>query len=81
MVGTGRQWSWEEFGKLPFEEIPCDIHCVTKWSKLRHQLRRRLAGHAVREAEPLDAFATAYSYGGYTTNLPIEEITEGGRGW
>src|SRR3954447_9514368 len=34
MVGQEREWTWEEFGQLPFEDVPCDIHCVTKWSKL-----------------------------------------------
>ena len=28
-------------------------------------------------AEPLDAYAMAHSYGGYTTNLAIEDLTEG----
>jgi DMSO/TMAO reductase YedYZ molybdopterin-dependent catalytic subunit len=34
MVATAREWTWEQFHKLPFETVPCDIHCVTKWSKL-----------------------------------------------
>ena len=29
MVAEPQEWSWEEFGQLPFEEIPSDIHCVT----------------------------------------------------
>src|SRR3954451_9825487 len=34
MVGQEREWTWEGFQGLPFETVPCDIHCVTKWSKL-----------------------------------------------
>ena len=34
MVAEEREWTWEEFAALPFETVPCDIHCVTKWSKL-----------------------------------------------
>ena len=34
MVAAERAWTWDEFGALPFETVPCDIHCVTKWSKL-----------------------------------------------
>ena len=26
-----RNWSWDEFRKLPTETITQDIHCVTKW--------------------------------------------------
>jgi len=29
-----RNWTWDEFRKLPSETITQDIHCVTKWSKL-----------------------------------------------
>src|SRR4026209_682888 len=32
MVGAQQEWTWEEFHVLPFETVPCDIHCVTKWS-------------------------------------------------
>src|SRR5829696_2714358 len=34
MVGAEKEWTWDEFRELPFENVPCDIHCVTKWSKL-----------------------------------------------
>src|SRR6266436_2207053 len=27
-------WTWDEFLKLPRTEVACDIHCVTRWSKL-----------------------------------------------
>src|ERR1044072_4931267 len=34
MVGAQQEWSWDDFHALPWETVPCDIHCVTKWSKL-----------------------------------------------
>src|SRR5512145_404380 len=34
MVDPERGWTADEFRELPFETVPCDIHCVTKWSKL-----------------------------------------------
>ena len=39
MVGGQREWNWEEFNQLPSENVPCDIHCVTKWSKLDTSFR------------------------------------------
>jgi DMSO/TMAO reductase YedYZ molybdopterin-dependent catalytic subunit len=33
-VGQGRELTSEEFQALPFQTVPCDIHGVTKWSKL-----------------------------------------------
>ena len=77
MVGQEREWTWDEFAQLPFEMIPCDIHCVTKWSKLGTSFGGVSLDTLLEEAEPLDAFAMAYSYGGYTTNLAIEDLTDG----
>src|SRR4051812_46290835 len=39
MVGNQLEWTWEEFAQLPAEDVPCDIHCVTKWSKLDTSFR------------------------------------------
>jgi DMSO/TMAO reductase YedYZ molybdopterin-dependent catalytic subunit len=77
VVAEEREWTWEEFGELPFEEVPCDIHCVTKWSKLGTSFRGVSMDTLLEAAEPLGPHAIAYSYGGYTTNLPIEDLTDG----
>jgi DMSO/TMAO reductase YedYZ molybdopterin-dependent catalytic subunit len=78
--GRQKTWSWAEFRDLPSEDVTVDIHCVTKWSKLDTTWQGvsvdtllDLAGH--------DApFAMAHSDGGYTTNLPVEDLT-GGKAW
>ncbi len=80
MVGNELEWTWEEFNRLPAEEVPCDIHCVTKWSKLGTSFRGVSVDTLLEAAQPLDAFVTAYSYGGYTTNLAVEDLTDG-RAW
>jgi DMSO/TMAO reductase YedYZ molybdopterin-dependent catalytic subunit len=80
MVAEPREWTWDEFRALPFEEVPCDIHCVTKWSKLGTSFGGVSVDVLLEQAEPLGAYATAYSYGGYTTNLAIEDLTDG-RAW
>jgi DMSO/TMAO reductase YedYZ molybdopterin-dependent catalytic subunit len=80
MVAEEREWSWAEFNDLEFEEVPCDIHCVTKWSKLGTSFRGVSMDALLEAAEPLGAFAMAFSYGGYTTNLAIEDLTDG-RAW
>jgi DMSO/TMAO reductase YedYZ molybdopterin-dependent catalytic subunit len=77
MVAEPREWTWEEFGALPFEQIPCDIHCVTKWSKLGTSFGGVSVDLLLEAAEPLGAYVTAYSHGGYTTNLAVEDITDG----
>jgi DMSO/TMAO reductase YedYZ molybdopterin-dependent catalytic subunit len=80
MVASEHTWSWDEFGRLAFETVPCDIHCVTKWSKLGTSFRGVSMDTLFEIAEPLGAYAMAYSHGGYTTNLPLEDLT-GGKAW
>jgi DMSO/TMAO reductase YedYZ molybdopterin-dependent catalytic subunit len=80
IVGQARAWTWDDFNGLPFEDVPCDIHCVTKWSKLGTSFRGVSVDVLLGEAEPLGAYAMAFSYGGYTTNLSVEDLT-GGRAW
>jgi DMSO/TMAO reductase YedYZ molybdopterin-dependent catalytic subunit len=80
MVAGEKEWSWEEFRQLAFEEVPCDIHCVTKWSKLGTSFRGVSVDTLLEGVEPQGEFAMAYSYGGYTTNLPLADLT-GGKAW
>ncbi len=80
MVASPTSWSWSEFNALPQEEVPCDIHCVTKWSKLDTSFRGVSVDTLLEAVEPLDAFAMVHSYGGYTTNLSIEDLSDG-RAW
>ena len=53
-----KSWSWDEFRTLPSETLTADIHCVTRWSKLRHDVGRSVGGHAPgrrRARRPLPA--------------------------
>jgi DMSO/TMAO reductase YedYZ molybdopterin-dependent catalytic subunit len=80
MVGNELEWTWEEFGRLPAEEVPCDIHCVTKWSKLGTSFHGVSVDTLLESAQPQGEFSMAYSFGGYTTNLALDDLT-GGRAW
>ena len=69
-------WSWEEFLSLPSKTYLTDIHCVTKWSKLDTKWKGvsvdTLFTHV--DLDPKAMYVTAFSDGGYTTNLPLQEI-------
>jgi DMSO/TMAO reductase YedYZ molybdopterin-dependent catalytic subunit len=80
IVAAEREWTWQEFHELPFEDVPCDIHCVTKWSKLGTSFRGVSLDTLFEGVEPLGPYAMAYSFGGYTTNLAIEDLSDG-RAW
>jgi ferredoxin-NADP reductase/DMSO/TMAO reductase YedYZ molybdopterin-dependent catalytic subunit len=76
---TVRSWSYDELRSLPVQKITTDIHCVTRWSKLDTTWR----GVSLDELIPEDAgvrYALAFCDGGYTTNLPLRDIT-GGKAW
>jgi DMSO/TMAO reductase YedYZ molybdopterin-dependent catalytic subunit len=75
-----RGWTWEQFRALPSEEITRDIHCVTKWSKLDTVWRGVSVDTLLEGIETSAEYVTAYSDGGYTTNLPLEDVTGGKRG-
>ena len=70
-------WTWEEFRALPSEKITRDIHCVTKWSKLDTVWRGVSLDTLLAGIETSAAYVTQYSDGGYTTNLPLEDVTDG----
>jgi DMSO/TMAO reductase YedYZ molybdopterin-dependent catalytic subunit len=80
MVGREHEWTWDEFHELPFESVPCDIHCVTKWSKLGTSFEGVSVDTLLDGVDAQGGFAMAFSYGGYTTNLALPDLT-GGRAW
>ena len=75
-----RAWSWEQFRSLPAEAVHCDIHCVTKWSKFDTEWEGVPVDALLGEDPPREAFVIAGCDGGYSTNLPITDVT-GGRAW
>jgi DMSO/TMAO reductase YedYZ molybdopterin-dependent catalytic subunit len=81
-VGEEARWSWEQFLALPAETPTVDIHCVTSWSKFGTSWKGVSVDtlFAGLEVEKDDGFATAYCDGGYTTNLPLSDLT-GGKAW
>jgi len=76
-VGDERSWTWEEFLALPAEEPTVDIHCVTSWSKLGTGWEGVSVDTLLEDVELLGGYSMIHSYGGYTTNLAIEDITDG----
>jgi DMSO/TMAO reductase YedYZ molybdopterin-dependent catalytic subunit len=77
---TLKSWTWQEFGALPAEEVTVDIHCVTRWSKLDTRWRGVPVDALLGEGGEDAPFVLAFSDGGYTTNLPAEDVT-GGKAW
>ena len=61
--------------------ISVDLHCATKWAKL-DSTWRGVSADTLLEAigKHAEKFVMITSYGGYTTNLPLADLT-GGKAW
>jgi DMSO/TMAO reductase YedYZ molybdopterin-dependent catalytic subunit len=75
--GDEHAWSWTELTALPTESVTVDIHCVTRWTKLATQWRGVALDTLLEDVETAADFALVHSYGGYTTNLPLEDLLDG----
>ena len=79
-TGVRRRWSTAEFRALPRETFSVDIHCVTTWSKFDTRWEG-VSLDTVLDGLPTTAtHVMAMSDGGYTTNLPLEDLV-GHRAW
>jgi len=76
-VDEERSWTWDEFRALPSETVTRDIHCVTKWSKLDTVWTGVSLDTLLGFVETDAGYVTAFSDGGYTTNLPVEDLRDG----
>jgi DMSO/TMAO reductase YedYZ molybdopterin-dependent catalytic subunit len=79
-VDDTRRWSWKEFLALPSETFTVDIHCVTKWSKLDTTWTGVPVDTLLDGVDTSAEFLTAWCDGGYTTNVPLQDLNDG-RGW
>ena len=79
-ISEERSWTWDEFQALPSEDFTVDIHCVTTWTKLDTQWTGVSVDTLLDGVDLEGGYLTALCDGGYTTNLPVEDVT-GGKAW
>ncbi|MDR2988423.1 MAG: sulfite oxidase-like oxidoreductase [Nocardiopsaceae bacterium] len=77
---TPKTWSWDEFRALPSETVTVDIHCVTRWSKLDTAWEGVSLDTLLGQSDCTGAYVMAHCDGGYTTNLPVQDVL-GGQAW
>jgi DMSO/TMAO reductase YedYZ molybdopterin-dependent catalytic subunit len=79
LVRAPGTWSWDDLLALPAQRFTVDIHCVTKWSKLDTVWQGVSidAIFAKLDLDPRARYASAWSDGGYTTNLPLGDLLDG----
>jgi DMSO/TMAO reductase YedYZ molybdopterin-dependent catalytic subunit len=82
LVDQPMTWSWDEIHALADSSFSGDIHCVTTWSKLGVTFRG-VSVDTLLTLSPPSPSAThmlVMSHTGYTTNLPLADVT-GGQAW
>ena len=79
LVDNPTSWSWNQMHDLEQSEYRGDIHCVTTWSKLDTSFGGVSVDLLLAAAgpKPEAAYVMATSTTGYTTNLPLADITDG----
>jgi thiol-disulfide isomerase/thioredoxin len=76
-IDQPKRWHWDGFRALPHETITKDIHCVTKWSKLDTHWEGVSLDTLLAQVTTAVSYVIAFSDGGYTTNLPLDEVLNG----
>lgn len=75
-VEAERAFDWQALQSLPRREVTADFHCVTRFSTLDNLW----SGFATRDVlgaiapSPDASHAMIHCYGGYTTNLPLDDL-------
>ncbi len=74
---TSETFDWDSLHALGLQTLTTDIHCVTHWSKLGTTWRG-VPVPTLLEAAGVDdlPYALVTSYGGYTTNVPLEDLVD-----
>ncbi|GAA2378059.1 molybdopterin-binding protein [Catellatospora methionotrophica] len=76
-AGQRHRWDWKQLMALPSERPTVDLHCVTKWSKLQTRWQGVSLDVLFEGVDTAADYAMVHSYGGYTTNLPYEDLLNG----
>jgi DMSO/TMAO reductase YedYZ molybdopterin-dependent catalytic subunit len=75
-TGEIHRWDWSAFTSLPTETVTKDLHCVTRWSKLGTEWTGVSLDTLLADVETAADFVMVTSYGGYTTNMPLEDLLD-----
>ena len=76
LVERETTWTWDEFRGLPRAEVVCDIHCVTRWSRLDNRFEGVPIGEILARVRPTPEakYVLIHADPDYTTNLPLADL-------
>jgi DMSO/TMAO reductase YedYZ molybdopterin-dependent catalytic subunit len=69
--------TWQEFTRMPMKEVVADMHCVTRWSRFDVRWEGVPFTEVIKlvELKPEAKYALILAEQGYTSNLPLEDLT------
>ncbi|MEA5571647.1 sulfite oxidase-like oxidoreductase [Calothrix sp. UHCC 0171] len=75
-LAVPKTFTWEDFMVLPQSDFTADFHCVTRWSKLDVKWTGIKVTDFMQaiEVEPQAKYVMEHCYGGYTTNISIDDL-------
>lgn len=75
-LATPKTYTWDDLMSLPISEFHLDFHCVTRWSRLDMDWTGIKVTDFLKtiELDPKATHVMQHSYGGYTTNLTLDEF-------
>ncbi|HEY1703188.1 MAG TPA: molybdopterin-dependent oxidoreductase [Trebonia sp.] len=76
-TGERHSWTWDEFTRLPAENITTDLHCVTNWSKFDTTWRGVSVDTLLRDVNTDAKYVMAEGADDYSTNLPLADLCDG----
>ena len=79
LVNRPTTWTWDEIRALAPSRYDGAIHCVTTWSKFDMTFDGVSVDTLLEAADPRPeaTHLMAFSHTGYTTNLPLADVTDG----
>ncbi|HXQ29317.1 MAG TPA: sulfite oxidase-like oxidoreductase [Gemmatimonadales bacterium] len=76
LVANPYRITYDELLELPRRTVRCDIHCVTRWSRLDNAFEGVPVQLLLERAavQPSAAYALVLAEQGFTTNLPLSDL-------
>jgi len=78
LVQRDKTLVWDQFVNLPQTTIKAPFHCVTQWSRLQNTWEGVAFAEVLKLVTPTPeaTHVMIHCYGGYSTNLPLDLVTE-----
>src|SRR5262245_42140908 len=76
LVEEEKTFAWADLMRFPRTERSTAMHCVTRWSNFDNRWVGIRFTDLLQEVRPKPSakYVLQHSYGGYTTNVPLEDL-------